>query len=268
MAAFILGNSDAAVSHQMALAVNCVDAMTEQRVTVPVHIDFETPSATFAVRRPGRAVMFHSRNGPRRITVRVDDPTRQFVARRLTTELWTHAELASAEAVGTRIPSDWQLLEPWLLPGPAYRFTGGRTVVHGRVEWLGEPVRWPRILARDPTGLIGWAQGDERGEFVVAPELPYVLPTRPDTVDFSLHISAPAVRAKRSEEPVALEDPLADLVVEQIPRISHSPPHESVASLLQGRVVPPSYVTAPFTVPVTARLGTVSALAHPISFPP
>jgi hypothetical protein len=250
---------DVVMPRRMALAVECIDSTTRRIITTPVRIEAEESGVSFAAQGVGRAVMSHSRRRtPATLKVRIDDPTRQFAPRRLTIPLWTLAEVNRSF-----VPAESRLLRPWLLPGSAYPLVRGTTALRGRVETNGAPVRWPRIVARDSANAtVGWAHGDERGEFVLVLEIPYVLPSLPDTFDVTLVVSAPAVRAKPSD------DPLGDLVVERVLRPLAPPsPTPDEQRLLQGRAIPPGYRTASVPGSFTARLGVLTALDTPVPFP-
>ena len=186
---------EAAVSHRLALAVECIDATTERVVTAPVDItrEFDPPrppsaqgAGTGLVEHgPGRVMMVHGRRSPTIVTVRMTDPTRQFVPRRLTIPLWSLAEVSHGSHF---VPAASRLLQPWLLPGSGYPLVRGTTALRGRVETNGAAVRWPRIAAQDlKKNPVGWAHGDERGEFVLVLDIPYVLPTKPDTSSTSTY---------------------------------------------------------------------------------
>jgi len=92
--------------------------------------------------------------------------------------------------------------------------------------------------------------------------VPFVLPTKPDTFDITLFVSAPALRMT----PEA--DPLHDLVIENIARPEVTPSDDSADRLvLRGRAIPPGYRTAVFPVEVKARLGALVLIDQSVPFP-
>lgn len=270
------GVGEVEVLHRLALAVECVDAVTRRVVTTPVRIGRERgtlaaargdpswPCLEFVARGSGRAMLLHRPRAPKAVTVRIVDPVRRWVPRRLTLRLWTEAEVSAADTgTGSFVPTGSRLLRPWLLPGSAYPITRGTTAIRGRVSIDGVGVRWPRIVATGPGAVpVGWAHGDERGEFVLIVESTGLLPPpAPDTIALSLTVSARAV----TEPPT--DDPLADLVVERVLR-SAAPPTPTAAEirLLRGRLIPPQYVTSLTHTPLTVPIGTLTTLAVDVPF--
>jgi hypothetical protein len=254
---------DAVVLHRLALAVECVDATKRRLVTKAVHITRDDSGAVLPEHGSGRGVLVHDQGAPSKLTIRIADPARQFVPRRLTVPLWSLAEVSAADNDGGPfVPAASRLLRPWLLPGSAYPLVRGATALRGRVEANGAVVRWPRIVATDHEDIaVGWAHGDERGEFVMMLEVPKVPPTMPDSFEVTLTVSAAANPAAPGR------DPLADLVVEQAARPAAPPaPTEAERLLLQGRATPPSYRTSRPGTRVTARLATCTTLDNAVPF--
>ena len=161
----------AQVLHRAALAVECVDAVTDQLARNPVRVGRETagPVVDLDATAAGRFVLRHRPSLPNTVTLRLADPDRRFVPRRLRVPLWTLAEVALAEAnpPGAYVPVRSRLVRAWLSPGSAYDRPGGATAIRGRVTMAGAPVRWPRVTALDGALPVGWAHGDERGEFLL-----------------------------------------------------------------------------------------------------
>jgi hypothetical protein len=254
---------DAVVLHRLALAVECVDATTRRLVTNAVRITRDDSGTVLAEHGPGRGVLLHDKGLPSKLAIRIADRARQFVPRRLSIPLWTLLEVSAADSDGGPfVPAVSRLLRPWLLPGSAYPLVRGATAVRGRVQANGAAVRWPRVVATDHDEIaVGWAHGDERGEFAMMLEVPKVPPTMPDSFEVTLTVSAAANPAAPGE------DPLADLVVEEVPRPA-APPAPTAAEqlVLQGRATPPSYRTSVPGTRVTARLGTCTTLNTPVPF--
>ena len=144
------------------------------------------------------------------------------------------------------------LLRVWLSPGAAGLPGPGFTVIRGRVAHGAEPVRWARIAARGPGGVIvGRAHGDERGEFLLpvtgSGTMPPPVPSQM-TVDLLVYARGPGGPPPPTPQELAL-DPLADLPLEAVPRSSSPPlPADLDNPLLRGESLPPFYVVS--TAPV------------------
>jgi len=262
---------DSRVAHRLALAVECIDAMTKRTASAPVQIirENDVPNSTpaqryvrtdpgFVPRGPGRALLLHGRRTPTSVTVRISDTARQFVPRRLKVPLSSLTDAIATERGEKHVLAASRLIRPSLLPGSGYPFVRGTTGLRGAVAANGVAVRWPRIVAKDAGGVVvGWAHGDERGEFVMVLDIPFVLPTKPDTFDITLFVSAPALR--RTPE----ADPLDDLVIENVARPDAADSADRI--VLQGRAIPPGYRTAVFPVDVKARLGALVPIDQPLA---
>jgi hypothetical protein len=112
-------------------------------------------------------------------------------------------------------PSRANTLVLRLFPGPAYSFTGGGTLLRGRVQ-TGladdpQPARWARLVARKGTALLGAAQADERGEYALLLRYPpgLLAPATPSPNDGRINLTV----AARSD-PGAHESPFDDLASE------------------------------------------------------
>jgi hypothetical protein len=100
---------------------------------------------------------------------------RRIVPRRVSVTIATEAAVLAAEADPTVPPVPiWQRSFPLAcFPGAAASIAPGSTVIRGRIErddGTGQltPVRWARVRATNPSDEeIGWAHGDDRGEFVL-----------------------------------------------------------------------------------------------------
>src|SRR4029079_8498627 len=92
---FTTSIGESRVSHRLALAVECIDAMTKRTASAPVQIirENDVPNSTpaqryvrtdpgFVPRGPGRALLLHGRRPTTSVTVRISDTARQFVPRR------------------------------------------------------------------------------------------------------------------------------------------------------------------------------------------
>lgn len=241
------------VLHRLALGVEPFDAMTGVRAGRGVRVAREDPRVVLENTGAGRFKLRHGRGVRDRVRLRVDDPGRRWVPRRFDVELWGPAEDPAVRAVA-------RSLRPRLLPGAAWDPPRGSTCVRGRVNWSGRPVRWPRLLAVDSGEfLLGWAHGDERGEFVLLiTNLGNTVPTatlRTLNVDLLVRIPDPARAA--AVDPL---DPVADLVVEPIARaLSQPAPGTAADEVLTGRAAPAGYLVSSVPFPVTVVLGETLA---------
>lgn len=262
------------VLHRLALGVEPFDAMTGMRAEAGVRVAREV-----APRRPRRrpasardllgarpvtdlehsgAGRFKLRHGPGvrdRVRLRVDDPGRRWVPRRFDVELWTLAEVSA----GPFVPVAARTLQPRLLPGAAWRPARGATCLRGRVSWSGRPVRWPRLVATDGgTEIVGWAHGDEHGEFLLlVTGLGSAGPPIPTTLDLELTVQIPDPATAAAAEP---RNPLADLVVEPIARtLSQPAPGTPAHEVLIGRAAPAGYFVSTVPFPLTVVVGETLA---------
>ena len=258
------------VLHRLALGVECIDA-TADRVAatlvwagrqapvlrLPRGYDKAWPCIDLERSDTGRFRLRHQRLLPEKFVLRVDDPARRFVPRRFDVQLWSAADVDDNSG-NPYVPVRSRLLRPWLLPGSAYQFSRGTTVIRGRVASNGNPVRWARIFAAAaPMQLAGYAHADDRGEFVLVISDPDQNPVQ-STVDVDLYISAPD---PKHPVPVDPDDRCADLLIEPIPRSSVPPLAGDLDNpVLRGQVVPGSYVPSAanppphFAVPMGAEL--------------
>ncbi|MER7756219.1 hypothetical protein [Kitasatospora sp. NPDC097643] len=254
------------VLHRLALAVRPLDA----RTTGPaggVRVGREAPPPGGPVQPleshgAGGSVLRYGTGGVRGrvVVLRLDDPDRRFVPRRFRLPLWTLAELTGADArppTAGYVPAASRLLRPWLLPGVAYPVTGGITGLRLRVTYLGQPVRWPRVEAFAAGGVrIGWAHGDEHGQVLLLVDgIGKQSHPTPSAFDVVLRTAVPD---RVHLPPVDPDDPLADLVVEDVPRSQAPPTDQDLDNpVLRGVALPPGYRTASRDVLRSLTVGRV-----------
>lgn len=270
----------ATVLHRLALAVECVDAIREALVQTDVRVGREVsprllgpnsdpawPCLDLGRKGSARALLRFEQRPPTKLRLRLDDPWRRIVPRRFDLPLWSLAEIEAAEQAPPVVPGASLLFRPWLLPGSAARLSRGMTAVRGRVIHGDAPVRWPRVTARGPGNQpVGWAHGDERGEFLlVVVGTGYLPPPPPSELPIDLVVTAPDPAGAVADDP---PDPLADLVVEAIARTSSPPlPGELENDLLRGRSMPTGYVASTAVVPtIRIPVGTELTLTAAIPF--
>ena len=265
------------VLHRLALAVDCQDTVTHHRVATDVRIGREVPQEVLRrdhdrawpcwdliAKAAGRAMIMLDLHAPTMVRLRIADTRRRYVARRFDLPLWTLKEILDAESAGSPVPAASRLLRPWLLPGPASALSRGTTIVRGRVVRGTDPVRWPRITARGPgQQAIGWAHGDERGEFVLVIEDTGTLPPpAPTQLPVQLYMTA---RIPSTPNP---SDPYADLTIEPLPRSAVPPgPDDLDNNVLRGRKTPADHVpSTTVPPPISVPVGQELLLASPLRF--
>jgi hypothetical protein len=262
------------VLHRLALALEVRDTLTSRPVTARVVVRREGSRRQFT----GGGGRFLLRFGPgigEEAYLRITDITRQVVPRRFRIPLWrlVDVEAADEQPPGPYIQALSRVLRVWLWPGSAGSPGPGFTVIRGRVARGTEPVRWPRIAARGPGGVIvGRAHGDDRGEFLLlvtgSGAMPPPFPSQ-IALDLLVYARVPDGPPLPTPRELAL-DPLADLPVEAVPRSSSPPlPADLDNPLLQGESLPPFYVAS--TAPVStqaADIGGLLLLRTPLQFSP
>ena len=108
-----------------------------------------------------------------------------------------------------------------LFPGAGAAPPAGSTVIRGRVtrpdaDGIVRPVRWTRVVARDDLDDLGWAHGDDRGEFVLTlASVADAAAMPPDPLPVHLIVSAPDTPVPDPADPLLpVVDPIWDLPVE------------------------------------------------------
>jgi hypothetical protein len=196
-----------------------------------------------------------------RLDMRVIDPGRRYVPRRLSIPVPTLAAVLAADKghdIDPAVPLTPRGCRPSLFPGAGYGTHAGATVIRGRATWGagGPPVQWARIEATaDGAGHSGpWrAHGDDRGEFLlVIGSLSVVQAQRPSlTIDVDVVVRARPVPPPGTavDSPAqSRSDPLWHLPVERLATLDPSDP------VAAGVAVPPGY-TATASRVVTCRRG-------------
>jgi hypothetical protein len=168
---------------------------------------------------------------PANIDVRLDDPLRRYVPRRLRIPVRTEADVIAAEQTGDSLLGA-RVWHPVLLPGATYPLVPTATAFRGRAVRNGAPDRWVRAEARirGTNRVVGRAHGDERGEFLLIvgsdPSAPAALP---DTVELRVRIDTATAPA-----PVVTGDPLADLPLQTLTAPSTTDPVSDGTELPSG----------------------------------
>jgi hypothetical protein len=276
-----VGTAD--VLHRLLLAVECQDVVLQRRISGSIRIGRELPAALLprgydpswpcqdlTGRGPGRAVSCFDYRTPIHtdLVIRIADPSRQFVARRLELPPWQLTELLAAELNPPVVPAESRLLRPWLAPGSGYRLPRGSTSIRGRVTRADRsPARWARLTALGPGNqLVGWTQADDRGEFLLMIDSAGTLPPpAPSTLPVDLVVTA-ASPAPLPPDPDT--DQFADLVIEQLTRSASPPaPQDLDSDLLRGRAMPAGYQANTAVLPqLSVAIGAELTLTTDIPF--
>jgi hypothetical protein len=165
---------------RLTLGIEPLDALRGLRIAPPLEVAIDrapiSPTraaddiyglteATDGLRRPVRRnscryLVMASDEIASPVPLRFNDPTRRYVPRRV-----HYAVPASTQERRFRIR------RPALFPGAAYDVDDTATGLRGRVRWssaaTAPPVRWARIEATVGGTRVGYAHGDDRGEFLL-----------------------------------------------------------------------------------------------------
>ena len=264
--------------HRLAVAVRCVDARTGAPVTGPLLVRREVFGPRPAL--PGltvvgsAATLTYAASVGSRVVLRIEDPRRWWLPRRLALRPPDRARAAAAEAdpPGVYLPAAGRALEVVLFPGPAHPLPSRATGVRARVTRQGVPVAWPRLEVFGPGGVrAGWAGGDEHGDVLIlvqgtgtiAPPAPATFP-----IAVRVHVPDPAgpgpldpFLVPDQPEPPRPGDPLNSLVAERLtPPAGPSLPEGLDPDVARGVGRPPGYVTAGPDVVVPLTTGRVDAV--------
>lgn len=197
--------------------------------------------------------------------VRVIDPYRRYVPRRLQIPFTSLADVITEEGSGARPAPRGRLVG--IFPGAAFPVEGSSTGVRGRVvDDAGAPVRWVRAEARHPVRgtRLGYAHGDDRGEFLLLLDTPASTLDAPVGLRFPVDVLVEALPAAAPMPPPLtgdpLADPLGDLVPEVLPAIGAP---DTVSS---GDQTPAAF-TRTMTASVQCALGRLISPTQPFVVP-
>ncbi|GAA3650734.1 hypothetical protein GCM10022237_08110 [Nocardioides ginsengisoli] len=221
----------------------------------------------------GRFARRYDEEVARPMLVRLVDRQRRYVPRRL--EIPIPDEATVVGAVGPHLVPDpaWRRSFPVdLFPGAAAPLTSGATVLRGhvvrQVGGVPQPVRWARVRAVTPTGAeIGWAHGDDRGEFVLVlrpARGALTVPVDPMVVELTVSRPDPPPVPPASDPDLARVDPLWDLPLETVVP-SRTPATE--ATLTGRRFIPTFLDRAPLSPagPLSLRHGRQTSVVLTIA---
>jgi hypothetical protein len=258
------------VIHRLALGVEPTDALTGMRIATDVEVTID-PADLIRPRRgrpierhmSGRFALRYAGESAPPVVVRLADPSRRYVPRRIRFPFATESDMLTDERAGTPVPAERRIRRPVLFPGAAYPLLGAATAVRGRVTHAGVAARWARISAKVTSSgvAIGSTHGDDRGEFLlvlgtdtgnlaelVSPLTITVTAVGPDPIP-----AAPAADAA---------DQLTDLPVEDAPAPA-DPDDVSPGTKLPEHYLPGRTVARD----VDLQLGRVTAVTAPFDLP-
>jgi hypothetical protein len=164
---------------RLALGIEPLDALRQGRAAHPLEITLDgvpTPLPRFLRRQRGLPeganvlgrvnrhdsclhALLHRDGMKSPVKLRFNDKTRRFVPRRI-----SYAIPADIETPAPRVR------RPVFFGGAAYDVSETATGLRGRVTWTAAsdtPARWVRVEARLNGALVGYAHGDDRGEFLL-----------------------------------------------------------------------------------------------------
>ena len=262
------------VLHRLALGLITRDTVNDRGTTGPLRVGWEAAGHLLPRRREewwpcvdlervggGRFRLRATPLRPDLLTVRLYDPSRRYVPRRLGVTLWPHPALIDP------LPANFitvaaRTLPIWLFPGAAYPVSPGVTAVRGRITRQGIPLPWARVNAIDSGGaILGRAHGDDRGEFLLLITDANQNPLQ-STVTVNLMVRGP------SGPPPST--PVPDPPVEPVARPSNPPiPGELDNPLLRGRSTPAGYLPSTAVVPpLIVKVGEEMVLSTDVPFNP
>ena len=197
----------------------------------------------------------------KQVTVRLIEPLRRYVPRRVSLDFPSLSDVLIAEAAGLSAPRAWTVL---LWPGARHPAHGAATGLRGRaVDPTSAPVPWVRVRAATVTGdfTLGIAHGDDRGEFLLLLGAGRHSEAVPKAQSFTITVTV-WVPPKIGGDTGYPGDPLAALPVE--PLTAGQPADD-------GATPPASYAKVTPALDVDIRLGRIRSIPDvtvPAPLPP
>jgi hypothetical protein len=206
---------------RLALGLEPRDALTGARIVRPLDAELEGAAGARVGRHDsGRFAIAYARGIPKppkppakpRLDVRLLPRDRRYVPRRLRFEIASLKDVTDEEKKGTDIPTAQRAWRPLLYPGAAADVGPAATGLRGFVT-TGTPkraVRWTRVQALVGSAPVGYAHGDDRGEFLLV-----VGPAAATVADLKANLEVTiVVYAAQPEVPRVKGDELGDLPLE------------------------------------------------------
>ena len=163
----------------------------------------------------GRYARLYQRGSPTRIRLRLMDPGRRYVPRRLVVDIADEATVATAEA-SPMIPDigvTSRVIRVSLHPGANAEISAGTTAIRGQLRRAdGTRLPWARVRANQTgTGVpFGFTHVDGRGEFLLVLSAPSdSVGMTADPVSVELVVGRPLTTVAPADDPlVPTYDPL------------------------------------------------------------
>ncbi|RZT17520.1 hypothetical protein EV649_5067 [Kribbella sp. VKM Ac-2569] len=266
------------VLHRLALGVLARDGITSRGAADGLRVGWEAAPPLLPPHHPGwwpcidleqvgggRFRLRATESRPAIVVMRLHDPARRYVSRRLEVTLWPHAALVDPDPAH-HVAVAARTLPVWLPPGAAYSLPRGATAVRGRVVRDGTPVHWARVVGVGPgNAVLGRARTDDRGEFLLILGETNQNPVQ-STVGVDLRVHGPVAQPATG----TVTDPLADLPAEPIARPANPPvPSDLDNASLRGELILPGSVgNAAPAVHLNVPVGSELSLTADVPFAP
>jgi hypothetical protein len=242
---------------RLALGLEPVDAGLGLRVPHAIRITFDSdpiglPRPQIDRHHSCRHVLLFDPSFTNSVDLRILDPSRHFVPRRLRIPIRSVAQADSKPAAD-------RVRRPSMFPGAAYDATSLVTGLRGRVLRGGRPMRWARVAAATPgtNKIQARAHGDDRGEFLLLIGSGVAPVSDSDvSVQFDLQVSGPTVIPVPAAPDLPGIDPLWDLPLEKPLSLGSPDPVDPNDPMFAGLTLPDTY-TILNTTAVTFPLGQV-----------
>jgi len=194
--------------------------------------------------------------------IRIIDERRRYVPRRLEIPFADLAHVLDEETAGDRPAPRGRTVG--VFPGASFPAEGGSTGIRGRaVDASGVPVRWVRAEARHPVRgtVLGYAHGDDRGEFLLLLRTPPTSLDGPGRLGFDVRVVVAARPLGAAMPPPLTGDPLADPLGDLLPEVL--PELGTPDSISSGSTTPAGYTR---TVTDTVRCALGRLVSAPTAF--
>lgn len=225
-----LGAEMSRVQHRLGVGLQLIDALNGRPLAMPMDVSLRgigpLPAFRLALQAKGEgrysladasefARRWSAATAPRMLDLWIHEPGSEAQSPHALGPRRVQATLL--EAGGRPAPRRENLLRIPLLPGPAYPFPAGATLVRGRVQRQTAdgrlPARWARLHAFKNGRLLASSQADERGDYALLLRYPpgLLAPATPAASDGEIELRIAARGA-----PPAHHDPFDDLEPEPL----------------------------------------------------
>jgi hypothetical protein len=221
------------IIHRLALGIEPIDAQCQRRLSYSIQLGHD--GEQFGLPRPQierhRSNRFSLRYQPG-VTTPVDvrafdlaepsyDPRydrRRIVPRRLRIPILSLADVENQESIDRQLFRR-RIRLPVFVAGASNDFSLTATALRGRVTRNNKPMRWARVVARlaGQALVIGRAQGDDRGEFLLLINANAVTGSSlPNPLNVDVSVSGPTIAPIPNPPNQEVLDPLWDLPLETL----------------------------------------------------